>query len=90
MSIRGGQTRFRSFEAARAFALALQFTSSEAWSEFCASGQRPSDIPLLVTRNTSQGLRCVHRPLHGRRNDSNGFSRSWMRLTRLWRILYRG
>jgi hypothetical protein len=45
MSIRGGQTGFRSFEAARAFAHALQFTSSEAWTEFCASGQRPSDIP---------------------------------------------
>ena len=31
-------------------------------------------------RNTSQGLRCVHRSLHGRGNDSNGLGRSGMRL----------
>jgi hypothetical protein len=45
MSIRGGQAKFRSFQDARAFAHSLQFTSSEAWAEFCASGQRPPDIP---------------------------------------------
>ena len=45
MSVRGGQNKFRSFEHARAFAHTLRFTSSEAWTEFCTNGQRPSDIP---------------------------------------------
>jgi hypothetical protein len=31
--------------AERAFAHTLNLTSSEAWTEFCANGQRPSDIP---------------------------------------------
>jgi hypothetical protein len=45
MSIRGGHSKFRSFGDARAFAHTLKLTSSEAWIEFCAKGQRPSDIP---------------------------------------------
>src|SRR5215831_18271655 len=39
------QTKFRSFQDARTFARTLNFTSSEAWRAFCASGERPSDIP---------------------------------------------
>jgi Phage-integrase repeat unit len=45
MSIRGGQIKFRSFEDARAFAQTLKLKSSEAWTEFCVNGRRPSDIP---------------------------------------------
>jgi len=45
MDVRGGQTRFRSFQDARAFAHTLKFNSSEEWFEFCKSGARPSEIP---------------------------------------------
>ena len=45
MSFRGGQAKFRSFQDARTFAHTLNLTSSEAWTEFCANGERPSDIP---------------------------------------------
>jgi hypothetical protein len=42
----------------------------------------------LVTRNTSQNVRCVHRSAHARRNDSNDLDRSGMRLIGLRRGLY--
>ena len=51
MSVRGGQSKFRSFEDARAFAHTLKLTSSEAWTEFCANGQRPSDMPSIRLRS---------------------------------------
>jgi hypothetical protein len=37
--------KFRSFRDARAFARTLNLPSSSAWVQFCASGERPSDIP---------------------------------------------
>jgi hypothetical protein len=42
---RNKQTKFRPFHDARAFARTLNFTSSVAWAKFCASDERPSDIP---------------------------------------------
>jgi superfamily II DNA or RNA helicase len=43
--VRQKQTKFRSFQDARAFAHTLNLKSSSSWVEFCTSGKRPSDIP---------------------------------------------
>ena len=50
----------------------------------------PSPPQHLVTRNTAQGVRCMHRSAHGRRNDFNDLDRSGMRLIGLRRSLFLG
>mgnify|MGYP003988075245 CR=1 FL=1 len=42
--------QFRDFESAREFARALHLKGQKEWQQYCASGNKPDDIPSLPNR----------------------------------------
>ena len=65
--------QYRSFKKARAFVRGLKLKSEAEWRDYCKSGKKPDDIPLLPAER-------IRRSWLGRMGDWLGTGRSPHRL----------